>query len=252
VNIAVKARPAASSTRAEPGKPAIAASLLRHGLAGGASGEFARPARRRTTCTGRDGDAATKPAPGMATTSGGAGASENSPADRRVGSAIAPAGVNHTGMPAATVITEPERHALVMPQDCDCGMCAPTWARRRGKSRQFSEPVTLAAALTRENPAARPGMVAQHCACLTAMTSAISCEAAAEEPDELGSPELGLPLVLFAGELAAALQPGQFRGELPGNLVQVCEQTVTTATLAAAGCLAGLVETVQALYALAG
>jgi hypothetical protein len=41
VNIAVKARPAASSTRAEPGKPAIAASLLRHGLAGGASGEFA-------------------------------------------------------------------------------------------------------------------------------------------------------------------------------------------------------------------
>jgi hypothetical protein len=155
-------------------------------------------------------------------------------------------------MPVATVITEPERHTLIMPGDCECGMCTPTWARRRGKSRRFTEPVTLADALNRENPAARPSMVAQHCACLTALTSAISREAAAEDNDDLGSPELGLPLVLFAGELAAALQPGQFRSELPANLVQVCEQTVTTATLAAAGCLAGLVETVQALSTLAG
>jgi hypothetical protein len=153
-------------------------------------------------------------------------------------------------MPVAAVITEPERHALVMPEDCGCGMCAPTWARRRGKSRRLSEPVTLAAALTRETPAARTAMVAQHCACLTAMASAISRETAAQN-DDLGSPELGLPLVLFAGELAAALQPGQFRSELPEGLVQACEQTVTTATLAAAGCLAGLVETVQALSALA-
>jgi cytochrome c1 len=129
-------------------------------------------------------------------------------------------------------------------------MCAPTWARRPGKSKRFSEPLTLADALARENPAARPAMVAQHCACLTVMTSAISRETAAED-DELSSPELGLPLVLFAGELAAALQPGQFRGELPGNLVEVCEQTVTAATLAAAGRLAGLVKTIQAFSALA-
>jgi hypothetical protein len=154
-------------------------------------------------------------------------------------------------MPVATVTTEPERHALVMPADCECGMCTPTWARRRGKSRRFTEPVTLAAALARENPAARPAMVAQHCACLTVMTSAISRDTA-EDHDELGSPELGLPLVLFAGEPAAALQPGQFRSELPGSLVQACEQTVTTATLASARCLAGLVETVQALSTLAG
>ena len=160
--------------------------------------------------------------------------------------------MNHAGMPAATVITEPERHALVMLQDCDCGMCAPTWARRRGKSRRFSEPVTLAAALTRENPAARPALVAQHCACLSAMASAISRVITAEPNHDLGSPELGLPLVLFAGELAAAIQPDQFRGEIPASLVQTCEQTVTTATLAAAGCLAGLAETVQALSAPAG
>jgi hypothetical protein len=164
---------------------------------------------------------------------------------------MTPVWVNHSGMPADIVITEPERHTLVMPGDCDCGMCAPTWARRRGKSRRFTEPVTLADALTRENPAARPSMVAQHCACLSAMASAISHETAAED-DDLGAPELGLPLILFAGELATALQPSEFRSELPANLVQVCEQTVTAATLAAAGCLAGLVETVQVLSALAG
>ena len=56
-------------------------------------------------------------------------------------------GVNHAGMPAATVITQPERHALVMPEDCDCGMCVPTWARRRGKSRRHSESVSLTDAL---------------------------------------------------------------------------------------------------------
>lgn len=189
--------------------------------------------------------------PGIATTSEDAGASDYLAAARRAGSATTPAWVNHAGMPADTVITEPERHALVMPGDCDCGMCAPTWARRRGKSRRFTEPVTLADALARENPAARPSMVAQHCACLTAMGSTISRETTAED-DDLGAPELGLPLVLFAGELAAALQPGQYRSELPANLVQACEQTVTAATLTAAGCLAGLVETVQALSALAG
>ena len=189
---------------------------------------------------------------GTATTSGDAGASDYSPAARRVGSAKPPVWVNHAGMPAATVITEPERHALVTPENCDCGMCVPTWARRRGKSRRHSEPVSLTDALTRENPSARPAMVAQHCACLTALASAISCAAADEQAGELGTPELGLPLVLFAGELAAALQPDQFRGELPDDLVRACEQTVATATVTAAGCLAGLFETVQALSALAG
>src|SRR6266536_6499870 len=54
-------------------------------------------------------------------------------------------------MSVATVVTEPDRHALVMPGDCDCGLCTPTWARRRGKSRRYSEPVTLGNALRREN-----------------------------------------------------------------------------------------------------
>jgi hypothetical protein len=155
-------------------------------------------------------------------------------------------------MPAATVITEPERHALAMPEDCDCGLCTPTWTRRKGKSRRYSEPVTLAAALRRENAAARPAMVAQHGACLAAMIAAAGRITDTEPGDDLGTPELGLPLVLFAGELAAALQPDQFRSELPADLVQACEQTVTTATLAAAGCLSGLAEAVQALSALAG
>jgi hypothetical protein len=158
---------------------------------------------------------------------------------------------NHAGMPPAMVLTEPERHALVMPEDCDCGMCVPTWARRRGKSRRHAEPVSLADALGREKPAAWPSMIAQHCACLTALAAAVSRSADAEL-DDLGAPELGLQLVLFAGELAEGLQSGQFRGELPDDLVRAGEQTVTAATLTAAGCLAGLVETLQALSALAG
>lgn len=37
--------------------------------------------------------------------------------------------------------------------------------------------------------------------------------------------------------------------QLPASRIRDCEQTVTTATLAAAGCLAGLVEAGQALSA---
>jgi len=73
----------------------------------------------------------------------------------------------------------------------------------------------------------------------------------AEPGDGLGAPEIGLPVLMFAGELAAAVQPGQFRDQLPASLVTACEQAVTTATLTAAACLAGLVDAVQALSALA-
>jgi hypothetical protein len=155
-----------------------------------------------------------------------------------------------TTIPGPRALAEPERHALVMPAGCECGMCAPTWARRRGKSSRYSEPVTLLAALRRENAAARPGMIEQHRACLAAMLSLVTNVIAAEPDDDLGTPELGLPLVLFAGELAAAVQPDEFRGELPAGLIHDCEQAITAATLAAAGCLAGLVEAVQALSAL--
>jgi len=73
---------------------------------------------------------------------------------------------------------------------------------------------------------------------------------AATSWDDVGRPAVGLVLVLFAGELASALGPGQFRAELPAGLVAACEQTVTAATTAAAGCLAGLVDAVQVLSSL--
>jgi hypothetical protein len=38
---------------------------------------------------------------------------------RRAGLEIAPPWVNHAAMPVATVSTEPERHTLVMPGDCE-------------------------------------------------------------------------------------------------------------------------------------
>jgi hypothetical protein len=149
------------------------------------------------------------------------------------------------------VIPQPARHVLALPQDCDCGMCTPAWMRRRGKQKRYSESVTLADAMEREDRAAWPGMVAQHAACLIALSTAATRAVNADPGGELGAPEIGLPVLMFAGELAAVLQPGQYRDHVPGGLVAASEQAVTTATLTAACCLAGLVDAVQTLSSLA-
>ena len=149
------------------------------------------------------------------------------------------------------VITQPARHVLALPEDCDCGMCTPAWMRRRGKQKRYSEPVSLADAMEREDHPAWPGMVAQHAACLIALTTG-AARAMTDDPGcELGAPEVGLPVLMFAGELAAVVQPGEHRDQLPSSLVAASEQAVTTASLTAAGCLAGLVDAVQTLSALA-
>lgn len=130
-------------------------------------------------------------------------------------------------------------------------MCTPGWMRRRGKQKHYSEPVSLAQAMDREDRSAWPVMVAQHAACLIALTSA-AARAVTEDPGgELGTPEIGLPVLMFAGELAAVVQPGDHREHLPDNLVAASEQAVTAATLIAAGCLAGLVDAIQTMSALA-
>jgi hypothetical protein len=158
--------------------------------------------------------------------------------------------VKDAAMSVATVAAvDPDRHALVLP-GCECGTCAPTWARRRGKSRRFSEPVTLVAALEREDAVARPGMVEQHRECLEQMTAVVDRVIAVTVRDDLSRPGGGLALVMFAAELASAVRADEYRGELPAGLVRACEQTVTAATLAAAGCLSGLVEMMQVLSAL--
>ncbi len=112
--------------------------------------------------------------------------------------------------------------------------------------------MTLVAALEKEDAAARPGMVGRHRACLSEMVLAADGVIAATQGDDPGRPGVGLALVLFAGELASAVRPDEFRGELPAGLVAACEQEVTAAMLAAAACLAGLVQMVQLLSALAG
>lgn len=145
-----------------------------------------------------------------------------------------------------------DRHALVMPE-CECGSCPPTWARRRGKSRRFSEPVTLVEALEREHAVARPGMVEQHRGCLEQMTGVVDDRViAVTARDDLSRPGAGLALVMFAAELASAVRADEYRGELPAGLVRACEQAVTAAMLAAGACLSGLVETMQVLSALVG
>jgi len=154
-------------------------------------------------------------------------------------------------MSVATVAVEagPDRHALVLP-DCECGMCPPTWARRRGKSRRFTEPVTLVAALEREDAAARPGMVEKHRESLAELTGAVDRLIAVTARDDPGRPGAGLALLMWAAELAPAVRPDEYRDELLAGQAGDCEQAVTAAALAAAACLSGFTEMVQALSAL--
>jgi hypothetical protein len=65
----------------------------------------------------------------------------------------------------------PAHHALVLPA-CDCGSCGPTWARRGGRSRRFTEPVTLVMALEAEDAECRAEMVREHRECLSTMVCA--------------------------------------------------------------------------------
>lgn len=146
---------------------------------------------------------------------------------------------------------EPDRHALVL-LDCECGTCPPTWARRRGKSPRFTEPVTLVAPLEREDEAAWPGMVNQHWESLEELTSAADGLIAVNGRDDPVRPGAGMALLMFAAELASAVRPDEYRGDLPAGLVAVCEQAVTAAALAAAACLSGFAEMAQALAALLG
>jgi hypothetical protein len=149
------------------------------------------------------------------------------------------------------VRSEPDRHALVL-LDCECGTCPPTWARRRGKSRRFTEPVTLVAALEREDAVARAGMVEQHRDSLAELTEAADGLIAVTARDDPSRPEAGLPPLMFAAELASAVRPDEYRGELSVGLVAACEQAVTAAALAAAVCLSGFAEMAQALASLIG
>jgi hypothetical protein len=154
-------------------------------------------------------------------------------------------------MSVATLAVEPDRHALVIP-DCECGTCPPTWARRRGKSRRFTEPVTLVAALEREDAAAWRGMVERHRESLEELTGAVDALIAVTGRDDPGRPGAGLALLMFAAELASAVRPDEYRGDLPAGLVAACEQAVSAAALAAAACLSGFTETVEALAGLLG
>jgi hypothetical protein len=58
-------------------------------------------------------------------------------------------------------------------------------------------------------------------------------------------------VLMFAGELPAVVQPGDYRDRIPDSLITASEQAVTAASLTAAGCLAGLVDAIQTMSALA-
>lgn len=155
-------------------------------------------------------------------------------------------------MSVATVVQAgPVRHALLAPE-CDCGGCAPSWARRRGKSRRFAEEVTLAEALLGEDADCHPGMVAEHRECLSALVGEVDRVMTRSSPDDLGYPGVGLSVVMFAGELAAAVRAAELSAGLPELLVRDCEQTVTAAMLTAAECLTGMADLMAAMAELSG
>jgi len=148
---------------------------------------------------------------------------------------------------ATAVKSAPLRHALVVPEACDCGLCSPTWARRRGKSRRFTDAVTLRQALEGENREVRAGMVEEHLKRLDEMVEAADVLIELAPTDHPLRPEVGLGLVMFAGELASAIRPDEFGPELPEDLVSSSMETVTESMAAAAGCLASLSAMYQAL-----
>ena len=139
-----------------------------------------------------------------------------------------------------------DRFSLVM-SECDCGLCppAPMWARRRGKSRRFTEPVTLMMAIEAEPSAARRmQMVQEHRQCLGQLLAATDELLALTTMDDPARPAAGLALVMFSGELAAALRARELE-PLPEALRQVCLETVTAAMASAAGCLVMMTEMME-------
>ncbi len=82
------------------------------------------------------------------------------------------------------------RCALVV--ECDCGLCAPTWARRRGTSRRFTEPVMLMMAIEAEPSAARRvEMVQEHRLCLGELLAATDELLALTTIDDPARPSVG-------------------------------------------------------------
>lgn len=144
---------------------------------------------------------------------------------------------------------DPTRHCLVMP-DCDCGTCAPTWARRRGRSKRFSEPVTLLAVLEAEDVGCWAPRVESHRSAVSALVRALDEAAAVDDGDGLGDPVGGSSLAVFAGELASVLRDPALRAQLPAGLVSAAERTISEAMATVAGCLAGALAAVAALSGL--
>ena len=106
--------------------------------------------------------------------------------------------------------------------------------------------------MEREDAAAWRGMVEQHRESLAELTGAVDAVIAVTGRDDPDRPGVGLALLMWAAELASAVRPDEYRGDLPAGLVAACEQAVTAAALAAAACLSGFTETVEVLARLLG
>jgi len=94
--------------------------------------------------------------------------------------------------------------------------------------------------------ARRVQMVQEHRQCLGQLLAATDELLALTTMDDPARPAAGLALVMFSGELAAALRAGEFVLEpLPEALRAVCTETVTAAMSSAAGCLVMMTEVME-------
>jgi hypothetical protein len=88
--------------------------------------------------------------------------------------------------------------------------------------------VTLVAALEREDGAAWRGMVERHRESLEELTAVADRVIAVTGRDDPGRPEVGLALLMWAAELASAVRPDEYRGELPTGLVAGCKPAASS------------------------
>ena len=106
---------------------------------------------------------------------------------------------------------------------------SPTWAATASGQWQ---PVTLMMALEGTNASRRPGMIAEHRDVLASFVQVGNQVLASTPWDGPQRPPLGFHLLVFAAELASALNACADEAQR-----RSCTETVSAATLVAAACL---------------
>jgi hypothetical protein len=118
----------------------------------------------------------------------------------------------------------------------------PTWVRGLGPSYHGSEPVTLVMALEEEPAGSHASMIGAHLDILVGWTTMANGLLATSEPEAPERRGPGFALLVFAAELASALQLEEYTHAVTPEQRVAATEAIAAATLAAAGCLAAMVS----------